>query len=341
MQVINPRRGGNKCWVCWDDMSLDVCHTVPDTLRLGACYKQVPPIQRVGAFNDASLRISNCFPKRLHSEVKGWRGNGLAGANACLAQLQDCYKEVIAEASRITAAGRLAPRKQKEGAFDLTSSKVFLTSHPNMQKVVAAVRQVVGAHIGGVPAGVVVHLILLPCYRLYGFWRSKVYLSDAALAAAKEVQQTFAQEWEKTGSLPRTWVHWAGCHSAVFLSRYRSLYMLSTIATDKKNGAFKLYLGHLFSRWSITRPIYTRRGLLHLVNNHAVDLGLLLRRAQREGTKIQLKERRMEEDARCRRRTMTPPPSPQQLQTKNWVLVALSFPFLLPVFSTGVLCAQF
>ena len=38
---------------------------------------------------------------------------------------------------------------------------------------------------------------------------------------------------------------------------------------------------------------------------------------------------------------MTPPPSPQQLQAKNWGLVALSFPFLLPVFSAGVWCAQF
>ena len=33
MQVINPGRQGNKCWVCRDDNGLDVCHTVPDTLR--------------------------------------------------------------------------------------------------------------------------------------------------------------------------------------------------------------------------------------------------------------------------------------------------------------------
>ena len=134
MQVINPGRGGNNCWVCQDDKSLDVCHTVPDTLRWGACYKQVPPIRRVGDFNHASLRILNCFSKRLHSEVKGWERNGLEGAKACLAQLQDCYKEVIVEASRIPAAERLASDKKKEGAFDLTSSKVFLTSHPNMQR---------------------------------------------------------------------------------------------------------------------------------------------------------------------------------------------------------------
>ena len=99
------------------------------------------------------------------------------------------------------------PRKNKEGAFALTSRKVFLTSHPNMQQVVAAVCHVVGAQIGGEPAGVVVHRILLAFYRLYGFWGSKVYLSDAAFAAAKEVQQTFAQEWKKTGWVPWTWVH--------------------------------------------------------------------------------------------------------------------------------------
>ena len=161
-----------------------------------------------------------------------------------------------------------------------------------MQKVVAAVRQVVGAQIGGKPAGVVVHRILLAFYRLYGFWRSKVYLSVAALAAAKEVQQTFAHEWKKAGWVLGTWVHWAACHSGVFLSRYRSPYMFSTIPTQKKNSAFKLDLGHLFCGWSIAQPIYTRRGLLHLVNNHALDLGLLLRRTQREGRDIQLKKRR-------------------------------------------------
>ena len=119
-----------------------------------------------------------------------------------------------------------------------------------------------------------------------------MFLSDAALVAAKEVQQTFAQEWKKTCWVPGTWVHWAACHLGVFLSRYRSLYMFSTIPNEKKNSAFKLDLGHLFRGWSITRPIYTRRGLLHLVNNHALDLGLLLRRAQREGREIQLKKRR-------------------------------------------------
>ena len=161
-----------------------------------------------------------------------------------------------------------------------------------MQKVVAAVRQVVGAQIGGEPAGVVVHRILLAFYRLYGFWRSKVYLSDVALAAAKGVEQTFAQEWTKTSWVLGTWVHWAACHSGVFLSRYRSLYMFSTIRYEKKNSAFKLDLGHLFQGWSITRPIYTRRGPLHLVDNHALDLGLLLQRAQRDGSEIQLKKRR-------------------------------------------------
>ena len=72
----------------------------------------------------------------------------------------------------------------------------------------------------------------------------------------------------------------------------KGTYMFSTIPTEKNNTVFKLDLGHLFCRWSITRPIYTRRGLLHLVNNHALDLGLLLRRALREGREIQFKERR-------------------------------------------------
>ena len=265
-------------------------------------------------FNHASLRILNCFSKRLHREAKGWGGNWLEGAKACLAQLQDCYKEVIAEASRIPAAERLAPRNKKEAAFDLTSSKVLLTSHPNMQKVVAAVRQVVGAQIGGHRAGVVVHRILLAFYRLYGFRRSKVYLSDAALAAAKEVQQTFAEESKKTGWVPGTWVHWAACHSGVFLSRYRSLYMFSTIPTENQNSAFELDLGHYFRAWCITRPIYTRRGLLHLINNHALDLGLLLRRAQREGSEIQLKKRRGMPSAEGEQR---PPPLPTTIASKK------------------------
>ena len=175
--------------------------------------------------------------------MKGWGGNGLEGAKVCLAQLQDCYKEVVAKASRIPAAEWLTPRKKKEGAFDLTSSKVFLTSHPNMQKVVAAVQRVVGAQIGGEPAGVVVHRILLAFYRLHGFWRSKVYLSDAALAAAKEVQRSFARAWKNTGWVPGTWVHWAACHSGVFLSRYRNLNFFPKFQLKRKIVPSNLTLG--------------------------------------------------------------------------------------------------
>ena len=144
-----------------------------------------------------------------------------------------------------------------------------------------------------------------------------MYLSDAALAAAKEVQQTFAEEWKKTGRVPGTWVHWAACHSRVFLSQYRSLYIFSTIPTEKKNSAFKLDLGHLFRGWSITRPIYTRRGLLHLVNSHALDLGLLLRRAQREGREIQLKKRRRMPSAEGEQLMTTPPPH-DSCKPKTW-----------------------
>ena len=119
-----------------------------------------------------------------------------------------------------------------------------------------------------------------------------MYLSDAVLAAAKKVQQPFAKERKKTGWVPGTWVHWTACHSGVSLSRYRSLAMFSTIPFEKKDSAFKLDLGHLFRGWSITQRIYTRLGLLHLAKNHALDLGLLLRRAQRDASEIQLKKRR-------------------------------------------------
>ena len=160
-----------------------------------------------------------------------------------------------------------------------------------MQRVVATVHHVVRARFRDKPAGVVVHRISLAFYCLYGFWRSKVYLSDVALAAAKEVQQTFAQAWKSTSWVPRTWVHLVACHSGVFLSRYPSLYMFSTIPTEKKKSAIKLDLGHLFRGWSITGPICTRWGLLHLVNNHALDLGLLLQGGQRDGTEIQMKKK--------------------------------------------------
>ena len=95
--------------------------------------------------------------------------------------------------------------------------------------------------------------ILLAFYRYMAFGDDQSsILSDAALAATKEVQKTFAQERKKTGWVPGTWVHWAACHSGDFLSRYRSLYMFATIPTEKKNSAFKLDLGHLFRGWSIT-----------------------------------------------------------------------------------------
>ena len=75
----------------------------------------MPQIRRVGDFNHAYLWILNCFSKRLPSELNGWGENGLEGVKGCLAQLQDCYKEVIVEASRVlTVAGSPPARKRKE-----------------------------------------------------------------------------------------------------------------------------------------------------------------------------------------------------------------------------------
>ena len=75
---------------------------------------------------------------------------------------------------------------------------------------------------------------------------------------------------------PTVWVHWAVAHSGFYVERYRSIYLFSSIPTEFRNSRFKVELRNCFKGWSVRRPLLNRWGLKHVVNMHALDLGLAI-----------------------------------------------------------------
>ena len=76
------------------------------------------------------------------------------------------------------------------------------------------------------------------------------------------------------------WVHWAVAHSGFFAQKWGNIYMFSPSPSEHKNGRFKRDLKNSCRGWALLKPILSKRGLAHVVNMDALDVGLLATRVQ-------------------------------------------------------------
>ena len=138
---------------------------------------------------------------------------------------------------------------------------------------------------------------------MHSLWRNKPLLTDVQLISYQDALADFASTeptnvnikeffvrllkyqplnyivglrtaWRSLQWKASVWVHWVVCHSSFF--RYRNLYCFSSIPTERRHSLFKMDLRHCYLGYSMSRPHLARRGLLHVVNMHALDLGLEL-----------------------------------------------------------------
>ena len=82
--------------------------------------------------------------------------------------------------------------------------------------------------------------------------------------------------WKSLQWKASVWVHLVVCHSTFYIETYRNLYIFSSIPTERRHSVFKLDLRHCYLGYSMSRPHLSQRGLKHVVNMHALDLGLCL-----------------------------------------------------------------
>lgn len=273
MTSSNPRPRC-KCWCCSKPDSLDPI--LPDVeCRWGAYLRTVTPDRRVGDCVHCSCRVANGFNKRLRASAPGWVNPG-GSVRQLAADLGEVWKQLLDDALTIPAAERLAPRPTKSGTMDISTSKLFWTSRKTQNAVCDALarhcdsfRTAEGVHVVSA-----VRILLHSFSGIHTIWRKKSWLTQDDVKLYERHARKFAEAWKGLGWKVTLWVHWVCAHSVFYVTRYRSMYLFSSIPTEFRNRPFKTALKNSMRGWSLRKPRVTRRGMRHVVNMDALDVGI-------------------------------------------------------------------
>ena len=102
--------------------------------------------------------------------------------------LKDVWGDLMQASQNIPEADRVALRRTKNGAFDLTSAHVLLDDTQYQQRVVDLLKEYYTDRTspdGAIKMYTVVHTMLLALTRLHILWRKKDYLSDVEVEEAE------------------------------------------------------------------------------------------------------------------------------------------------------------
>ena len=127
----------------------------------------------------------------------------------------------------IPEAERIAPRRAKEGSFDLTSANAFMANPQWADNMVTIAK----ARMGNVetPAGPLVWVVLRTLLHqfayIHRFWRQKEFFTDNDVAMYTNAVDRFREAWGDLGWKVSTWVHWTCAHSPYFAQAYRNIYI--------------------------------------------------------------------------------------------------------------------
>lgn len=185
------------------------------------------------------------------------------------------------EAQRIPLSDRLVPGHSKKGNVDISTSHIFWR-HPTF---ISDLANLVAQHEGDVLVPfsgrevrphVVLRVMLTNFQTLYNMWQLKAPLSDGQVSQCAQLTCMLGHTWRAFNWKPTVWVHWVIAHSAFFVKEYRSMYLFSSVPTEKRHQNFKLDLRHCFQGWRLSKTVLHHRGLVHVVNLSALDQGLRL-----------------------------------------------------------------
>ena len=276
MRCTNQGSGeGESCWSCDTPDSLVPSDEVLDNVRWGAFLRRVPVVRRVGdACAHGQCRVCNMFIIRLREQVIAWcpRGSGLAGKR----RLREMWAELSHRAASIPPSERLAPRRTPEGAVDISTARLFWEADDLQKQVVDILKEEFGdMKADGVPAHALIHVVLSSFSAMYKLWRKKVPLTDMEVAQCKGCAAKLGRCWSRLGWRPSPWVHWVVAHSGFFVEKYRSLYLFSSIPSEKRNRRFKVGLKNSMRGWCLRHPRLAARGLAPVVNMESLVVGLL------------------------------------------------------------------
>ena len=102
----------------------------------------------------------------------------------------------------------------------------------------------------------------------------KAYLGAVEVEEAGRWAKKLGDCWKLMGRKATVWVHWTVCHSGWFRRKYRTMYFLSSVRTERRKSAYKVHIQNNFRGWSVKKPRVSVRGMRHLLNMYGLDVGL-------------------------------------------------------------------
>ena len=70
------------------------------------------------------------------------------------------------------------------------------------------------------------------------------------------------------------WLHWTVAHGAWVLQKYSSMYIFTSVPTERRNSPFKTAMQNYFRWWSVRHPQTNERAMAHVPEMYAFDKGL-------------------------------------------------------------------
>ena len=125
-------------------------------------------------------------------------------------------------------------------------------------------------------AYLVLKYLLRSIRTLHSLWRKTSYLTQSDLTLHEREVGIFADAWKAFSWKPTTWVHWVVAHSGYFAQTYKSLYLFTSIPTEKRHQTFKKDLRHSFMGWKFTKAHMNPKTLTHILDLEGLDKGLFL-----------------------------------------------------------------
>ena len=108
--------------------------------------------------------------------------------------------------------------------------------------------------------------------------RHKQFLTLAEQQEYGGAVATFGEAWRAAGWVPTVWVHWLVCHSTALMTHHASLYIFSSIPSERRHQGFKRDMRHSFLGWKAKNPRLGGGGLKHCLESDALDHVLAKRR---------------------------------------------------------------
>ena len=243
----------------------------PGHSRYGAFLACIPPLNRVGDYAHCGCRVVNAILKRLRAQPQ---------VTLSLARdIRRFIAKVAWDTEQVPAAERVGEAGSRRDTLEMTATKFFIGSTSLQNELIALVeRHTSGSTVPfhGRPFSIhgVLRILLRNLHHAWQFCGQRTPLTTEEAQEYCAIVARFGEAWRALGWKPTVWVHWLVCHSGCLMAHHRSLYLFSSIPSERRHQGFKRDLRHSFMGWKVKNPRASAVGFKHALELEALDHGL-------------------------------------------------------------------